>query len=102
MSKGFDILESYILSNAETFDAPYGILTGEHKDQKGRAYESITFGIRRTLDAEVRSYGGRWFLLRSSRTRENTVFQDVGTLIEHLAVTFHAHRGLPDEEDVIE
>ena len=46
------------------FNAPYGILAGIQKDKKNQEYRSVTFGMARTLDAEVRIYGPKFLLLR--------------------------------------
>ncbi len=43
------------------FNAPYGVLTGISKDNR---YRTVTFGISRTLDAEIRVYGPHFILLR--------------------------------------
>ena len=52
-----------MLSEA-AFSAPYGVLQGNQKDKKGKTYRSVTFGIARTLDAEIRIYGANFILLR--------------------------------------
>lgn len=46
--------------------APYGILESRSTDRK---YRSITFGIARTLDAEIRIYGPHYITLRYRRGR---------------------------------
>ncbi len=43
------------------FDAPYGIIGGLSKDKK---YRSITFGVARALDAELRIYSPSFILVR--------------------------------------
>lgn len=60
-----DHIESW--AKTRNFDAPYGILTGEHTTKSGRKYLSITFGRARTLDATVEVYNRNWLVLRSSR-----------------------------------
>ena len=47
---------------SSTWTAPYGIL-----DSKSDKYRSVTFGIARALDAEVRIYSTHYITLRSSR-----------------------------------
>lgn len=61
------------------FTAPYGVLTGEHTNSKGRKYRSITFGYARTLDASVDIYNRGFMLFRSSRG-ENQVFNNFDSL----------------------
>lgn len=52
------------LRESETWTAPYGILDSMSSDKK---YRSVTFGIARALDAEVRIYSTHYITLRSSR-----------------------------------
>ena len=48
--------------------APYGVLTGIHARQDGPGkYRSITFGLARTLDAELMIWSEKRLDLRSSR-----------------------------------
>lgn len=49
------------------FDAPYGVLTGNHTSKTGRKFLSITFGRARTLDATVEIYNRNFMILRTSR-----------------------------------
>ncbi len=52
------------ISETGRFTAPYGILDSKSPDGK---YRSITFGIARVTDIELRIYSPKWFLLRDSR-----------------------------------
>jgi len=52
------------ISETGRFTAPYGILDSKSADGK---YRSITFGIARVTDIELRIYSPKWFLLRDSR-----------------------------------
>lgn len=52
------------------FNAPYGVLTSEHQNPKGKGkYLSVTFGRPRTLDVEVKIYNRNFIIIRSSRHR---------------------------------
>jgi hypothetical protein len=72
MMRSQEILEDlYQKISAADFDAPYGIVTGEHVNGKGQRYLSITFGRRRTLDATVEIYNQNFMiLLASNRPRQ--------------------------------
>lgn len=74
---------SYLTSRGHEFDAPYGILQGEHTNPKGTKYKSVTFGRARKLDATVEIYNRKFILLRTSRTG-STVYKDFDSLIEAL------------------
>lgn len=52
---------------AKKFNAPYGVLTGEHTNKKGRKYLFVTFGRCRTLDATVSIYNRNFIMLETSR-----------------------------------
>ena len=52
------------ISETGRFNAPYGILDSKSADGK---YRSVTFGIARITDIEVRIYSPSWFLIRDSR-----------------------------------
>lgn len=54
---------------SRNFDAPYGVLTNEHTNQKGVKYLTVTFGRSRTLDATVEIYNRNFMILRTSRNR---------------------------------
>jgi len=80
-----EILEHlYQWAKAKDFNAPYGVLTGEHVNKKGRKYLSITFGRARTLDATVEIYNRNFMILRTN-VHGSTVFNGLDTLEEALA-----------------
>lgn len=54
---------AWLQEQPRVWTAPYGILDGKSGDGK---YRTVTFGIARALDAEVRIYGPRYFVLHSS------------------------------------
>jgi hypothetical protein len=54
-------------ARSKNFTAPYGVLTGEHFNKKGKKYLSVTFGRARTLDATVEIYNRNFIILRTSR-----------------------------------
>jgi hypothetical protein len=58
-------IEQWVKVN--NFDAPYGILTGSHVNNRGTKYLSVTFGRSRTLDATVEIYNRNFMILRTSR-----------------------------------
>ena len=49
------------------FNAPYGVLSGEHANKKGTKYLSVAFGRARTMDAVVEIYNQNWVLVRTTR-----------------------------------
>lgn len=65
------------------FNAPYGILQGEHINSKGTRFLAITFGRARTLDATVEIYNRKFMILRTSN-RGSEVFNDISTLMIRL------------------
>lgn len=69
--------------NRDCFNAPYGVLTGNHTNKKGTKYLSVTFGYARTLDATVEIYNRNFMVFRSSRNG-STVFKDYQTLMDYL------------------
>lgn len=54
---------AWLHDRRDRWSAPYGILDGKSGDGK---YRTVTFGIARALDAELRIYGPRYFVLHSS------------------------------------
>jgi hypothetical protein len=66
-------------ASTKGFNAPYGILTGSHVNEKGNKYLSITFGRARTLDATVEIYNRNFIVLRTSRSGSQ-VFKSVTDL----------------------
>ena len=67
----------------KNFNAPYGVLTGEYKNSKGKKYKSVTFGRTRTLDACVDIYNENFMILKVNQ-RQNQVFKSVEELWEAL------------------
>lgn len=65
------------------FTAPYGVLTSERTNSKGRKFLTVTFGRARTLDATVEIYNSGFMLLKTSN-HGNTVFKDFDSLMDHL------------------
>lgn len=76
-----EYLENLIKS--KNFNAPYGVLTGEHLSKKGSKYLYITFGRARTLDATIEIYNRKFMRLRTSRGHKD-VYTDVKELEEAL------------------
>lgn len=79
------------LNGREVFNAPYGILTGKHKNNNGRSVRSVTFGKSRTLDASIDIYGESYLLLRWQGSLRNqghaynsAVFHSKNELFEFL------------------
>ena len=66
------------------FDAPYGILTGEHTNAKGKKYKSVTFGYTRTMDATVEIYNSNFILFKCSRMFNPRVFKSADDLMAYL------------------
>lgn len=59
----------WLSARSQTFHAPYGILPGLHK--KGKAtVRTVTFGISRTLDAELTIWSAKRLELHTSRGDE--------------------------------
>lgn len=65
------------------FNAPYGVLTNEHTNNKGTKYLSVTFGRARTLDATVNIYNRNFMIVRTSRHGSQT-FKSYGDLQQFL------------------
>lgn len=66
-------------ANSGKFDAPYGILEGQHVNKVGRQYRSVTFGRSRTLDATVNIYGDTFIQVRTSR-HGSQIFKNVADM----------------------
>jgi len=62
-------IADWLQVRSRTFTAPYGILTGLHTIGKAKV-RTITFGIARTLDAELLIWGEKRLDLRTSRGNE--------------------------------
>lgn len=57
----------YMWALYKDFNAPYGVLTGQHTSQNGKPFRTVTFGRARTLDATVEIYNPSFIVLRTSR-----------------------------------
>ena len=68
---------------AKNFTAPYGVLTGEHTNQKGTKYRAVTFGRARTLDATVEIYNRNFIAVKTNR-HGLQVFKDYDSLMQFL------------------
>ena len=62
----------YDWANQQNFNAPYGVLLGDHVSAKGTKYKSVTFGRSRTLDATVEIYNRNFMIVRTSRHGSRT------------------------------
>ena len=49
------------------FDAPYGVIVGEGKNQKGTKHKNVTFGRCRTLDAMVSIFNRNFIVVVTNR-----------------------------------
>jgi hypothetical protein len=82
--KSIEIQESIAhWARHNNFNAPYGVLTGEHMNKKGRKYLSVTFGRPRTLDCTVDIYNKNFMVVTSSR-HGSRAFTSVEELKEFL------------------
>ena len=81
-----DAVYSYIVCKQDNFNAPYGVLQGEHVNRKGFKYKSVTFGRARTLDATVDIYNRNFMILRCSRLADRVYkdFNDLKIALEQL------------------
>lgn len=73
----------YTWATGSNFTAPYGILSGEHTNSKGRKYLSVTFGRARKLDATVEIYNRNFIILRTNRFGSE-VYKDLPSLMVKL------------------
>jgi hypothetical protein len=73
----------YEWAQGKNFTAPYGVLTGEYTNKKGKKYRAVTFGRARTLDATVEIYNRNFIILRTNRNGTE-VFNDYVTLMTRL------------------
>jgi hypothetical protein len=86
MSKTEQIQQSvyqWAVANSHQFNAPYGILEGQHVNGAGRKYRSVTFGRSRTLDATVNIYGDTFIQVRTSR-HGSQIFKNVADMQQFL------------------
>jgi hypothetical protein len=65
------------------FSAPYGVLSSEHTNKKGKKYKAVTFGRARTLDAEVEIYNRNFIVVKTNR-HGLQVFKDYDSLMQFL------------------
>lgn len=65
----------------QDFTAPYGILSGEHVNKKGKKYKSVTFGRARSLDASVDIYNRNFMVLRTNHGRYDGVYNSYDELM---------------------
>jgi len=56
----------FIEQRSDTFNAPYGVLSGLERLPRGGAVRTITFGCARTLDATLNVWGPLNITLRSN------------------------------------
>lgn len=77
-----DTVYNYV-TNRGDFTAPYGVLSGQHVNKKGKKYLSVTFGRSRTLDATVEIYNRNFIILKSSK-HGSMVFKDYQSLMDML------------------
>jgi hypothetical protein len=73
----------YEWAKGKNFTAPYGVLTGEYTNKKGKKYHAVTFGRARTLDATVEIYNRNFIVLKTSNYGIE-VFKDYVTLMTKL------------------
>ena len=64
----------------QNFTAPYGILRGEHVNNKGTKFLAVTFGRARTLDATVEIYNRHFIVVRTSNYGSD-VYNDFTSLM---------------------
>lgn len=67
----------------KNFNAPYGVLMGEHTNSKGKKFKEVAFGRVRTLDATVQIYN-RNFMILKVNSNHRQVFKDFDTLKQEL------------------
>lgn len=67
--------EIYRWATNRDFTAPYGVITGEHVNNKGTKYKSVTFGRARSLDCSVQIYN-RNFITVTTNRHGNQVFRN--------------------------
>ena len=67
----------------KNFSAPYGVLSSEHTNKKGKKYKAVTFGRARTLDAEVEIYNRNFIVVKTNR-HGLQVFKDFDSLMQFL------------------
>jgi hypothetical protein len=60
-------IAQWLSERSSTFTAPYGVLSGLHTVGSRFKVRTITFGIARTLDAELTIWSPARLVLRTSR-----------------------------------
>lgn len=73
----------------QNFTAPYGVLTGQHINKKGKKFHSVTFGYARTLDATVEIYNRNFIVFRTNATGSE-VFKSYDELMAELTNRYGA------------
>lgn len=66
MSRTAQAIESWARGNPR-LTAPYGVLSSEGRSSSGRRYWSVTFGVSRISDVEVRVFSPNFILIRDTR-----------------------------------
>jgi hypothetical protein len=75
--------EIYQYCQRRDFNAPYGILMGNHTNKTGKKFIEITFGRARTLDATVSVYGPKFILIKTSRGHSD-IYRSLPDAIKYL------------------
>lgn len=70
-----DRIVTWLADRPETFHAPYGVLPGLHRVGPAKV-RTVTFGMARTLDAELTIWGLKRLTLRTSRGDESFTSED--------------------------
>lgn len=70
-------------AKSKQFSAPYGVLTGEHINKKGKKFLSVVFGRARTLDVCVEIYNRNFMLVKTNRNYPE-IFKNVEDLKSYL------------------
>ena len=68
-----DRLVAHLTAPGSGFDAPYGVIPSLRKFPKGGAIRTVTFGVRRTLDASALIYAP-----------DNIVVEGQGAMARHI------------------
>lgn len=76
-------LYEWALNKQPSFTAPYGILSSQCLDSKGKKYRSVTFGYSRTRDFEVMIYNRNFIVFRDSKLG-TSLFKNFSDLSDHL------------------
>lgn len=68
-----ELLYNYVKTHELNFNAPYGVLMGNHVNKTGKKYVQVSFGRARTLDASADVYGPKFIYFRTSSGRTELV-----------------------------